>query len=97
VPTLQSLGWKCILTLFHKYTVAPSLVAAVFLTLVSYSSDRFRERGLHMAVALIISIIGYTLLIKIDLDRVGVTYFAIFLTTVGVSYLILLRSVSNVN
>jgi hypothetical protein len=37
-----------------------------------------------MAVALVISIVGYTLLITLDLSSVGLTYFAIFMTTVGV-------------
>ncbi len=38
-----------------------------------------------MAISGVISIIGYILLITIDLTNIGVTYFAIFITTVGVS------------
>ena len=68
-----------------QYTVAPALVAAVFLVISSFSSDYFRERGLHIAASLLISIVGYTLLITVDLGNIGFTYFAIFMTTVGVS------------
>ncbi|KND92576.1 putative transporter [Tolypocladium ophioglossoides CBS 100239] len=67
----------------NLYTVAPSLVAAVFLLAASCFSDHFCERGIHMAVSLLISIIGYTLLITVDLKNVGLTYFAIFMATVG--------------
>lgn len=38
-----------------------------------------------MTVSLLISIIGYVLLITVDLGNVALTYFAIFMTTVGVS------------
>ncbi len=37
-----------------------------------------------MTIALFISIIGYTLLITVDLNNIGLNYFAIFMTTVGV-------------
>lgn len=38
-----------------------------------------------MVVSLAISVIGYILLITVNLDNIGLTYFAIFMTTVGVS------------
>lgn len=40
-----------------------------------------------MAASLLISIIGYVLLMTIDLENTAVTYFAIFMATVGVSAL----------
>ncbi len=66
--------------------MAPSLVAAVFLIAATFSSDYFGERGIHMVVSLLISVVGYTLLITVDMNNIGVTYFAIFMTTVGVSF-----------
>lgn len=60
-------------------------MAAVFLVIATFSSDHFRERGIHMVVSLAISVVGYILLITVDLDNIGLTYFAIFMTTVGVS------------
>ncbi|KAH8884942.1 retrograde regulation protein 2 [Thozetella sp. PMI_491] len=78
---VNRLGFSTVKT--NLYTVAPSLVAAVFLVAASFSSDYFNERGIHMAVSLIISIIGYILLIAVDLSNIGLTYFAIFMTTVG--------------
>jgi hypothetical protein len=53
--------------------------------MATFSSDHFRERGIHMVVSLAISVIGYILLITVNLDNIGLTYFAIFMTTVGVS------------
>jgi len=58
----------------------------VFLVAATFSSDHFRERGIHMVVSLAISVVGYILLITVDLDNIGLTYFAIFMTTVGVSF-----------
>lgn len=68
-----------------RVAVAPALVAAVALVLATISSDYFRERGIHLAGSLLISIVGYALLMSIDLENTAVTYFAIFITTVGVS------------
>lgn len=41
-----------------------------------------------MVISLAISVIGYILLITVNLDNIGLTYFAIFMTTVGVSLLL---------
>jgi hypothetical protein len=73
--------------IFHKkYTVAPALTAAVFLIAISFSSDHFRERGFHMALPVIISLIGYVILVAKDITVYkAVGYFAIFLCTIGVS------------
>ncbi|ETN38618.1 uncharacterized protein HMPREF1541_06655 [Cyphellophora europaea CBS 101466] len=75
------LGYDTVKT--NLYTVAPALVAAVLLLVATFSSDHFHERGMHMVISLLVSIIGYALLITVNLDNVGLTYFAIFVTTVG--------------
>lgn len=65
-----------------KYTVAPALTGAVFLVAWSKSSDHFKERGLHITAAGIVSLVGFILLATISTN--GLLYFAIFLCTIGV-------------
>lgn len=80
----QRLGYS--VTKTNLYTVAPAATAAVFLLVFAYSSDYFRERGLHMTVPLLCSIVGYSVLLAIDVEsHIGIGYMAIFFCTIGVS------------
>ncbi len=76
------LGYDTVKT--NLYTVAPSLVACVALIGTGYSSDYFRERGFHCATPQAVSVIGYIILLVVDTKNTAVTYFAIFITTIGV-------------
>lgn len=70
----------------QKYTVAPAMTAAVFLLIFAYSSDYFRERGFHMTVPLVLSLVGYAILLGADIEKEkGTGYLAIFFCTIGVS------------
>ncbi|KAI3573525.1 retrograde regulation protein 2 [Fusarium oxysporum f. sp. albedinis] len=76
------LGYSVVKT--NLYTVAPAITAAIILILVCFSSDHFQERGFHMSGILSLSLIGYILLLTIDVaNQKGVAYFAIFLCTIG--------------
>lgn len=69
-----------------KFTVAPAITAAICVLVISYSSDRFQERGFHMVGALCASLVGYIILMVVDMaNQKGLAYFAIFLCTIGVS------------
>ncbi|KAH8657855.1 major facilitator superfamily domain-containing protein [Xylariales sp. PMI_506] len=67
----------------NLYTVAPALTGAVVLVLWCKSSDHFHERGFHLAASLMVSLIGYILLITISTTSTSVLYFAMFLCTMG--------------
>ncbi|KAE8152938.1 allantoate permease [Aspergillus avenaceus] len=68
----------------NLYTVAPYCVGTVVLWALAKSSDHFRERSFHLATALMITFIGYLILITVDTDTYhGVAYFACFLLTAG--------------
>lgn len=55
--------------------------------MISFSSDHFQERGMHMVGALSTSLVGYILLMLVNMTtQKGVAYFAIFLCTIGVSF-----------
>ncbi|KAL2418597.1 MFS-type transporter efuF [Exophiala dermatitidis] len=75
------LGYSTVKT--NLYTVAPALTGAVFLVAWCKSSDYFRERGLHIAAAGLLSLIGYVILVSIGTDQTGVLYFAMFICTTG--------------
>ncbi|KAG8778846.1 hypothetical protein FRC12_024775 [Ceratobasidium sp. 428] len=71
-------------------TVPPYALAAIFMTIISYISDRIQSRGLFMFASSGIGGIGYLLLLVIPSHQ-GARYFAIFLccagtyTTIGLS------------
>ncbi|KAK5047746.1 hypothetical protein LTR84_006411 [Exophiala bonariae] len=70
----------------NLYTVAPALTAATCLLVFAYSSDHFRERGFHMSVPLALSLVGYAVLLAVDVEhQKGIGYMAIFFCTIGVS------------
>ena len=67
----------------NLYTVAPNVASAVFLILVTQSSDRFRERGLHICGCLALQITGWLTLVLLDSSAVHATYGATFLAAMG--------------
>ena len=68
----------------NLYTVAPYCVGTVVLWCMCLSSDHFRERSFHLAGALMVTMIGYIILISVDppTNR-GVAYLACFLLACG--------------
>lgn len=67
----------------NLYTVAPYLCGTVVLMATASSSDHFRERGFHLASALVLVVLGCLLLACLPLDSTGPAYFATFLITMG--------------
>ena len=80
---VQSLGYSTVKT--NLYVVAPACVAGVMLIVFCFMSDHFQERGLHMVGVLVLSVVGYIILMTVDVHNQGVRYFAVFVTTIGVS------------
>ncbi|KAI5264836.1 MFS general substrate transporter [Aureobasidium subglaciale] len=72
------LGFSAVKT--NLWTVAPNSVGFVILLCVTKSSDYFRERSLHIVLALCISLTGLIILTAIDVvNNKAVAYFACFL------------------
>jgi hypothetical protein len=75
------------LTVIVQLTVAPAATSAITLLIFAYSSDYFVERGFHMTVPLLISIVGYAVLFAVDVEKqIAIGYMAIFFCTIGVSH-----------
>ncbi|KNG89436.1 hypothetical protein ANOM_003142 [Aspergillus nomiae NRRL 13137] len=83
LPQMVALqGYSAVKT--NLYTVAPYCVGTVVLWIIAKSSDHFRERSFHLAAALIITFVGYIILVTVDADtNKGVAYFACFLLAAG--------------
>jgi len=62
-------------------TAPPYLVGAVLSFLAAYSSDRNRERGFHIAVPMLVAIVGFA--ISVGTLNVAARYFASFLYITG--------------
>ncbi|KAF9076258.1 MFS general substrate transporter [Rhodocollybia butyracea] len=81
---VASLGLSTIKT--NLYTVAPNVVGTAVLLVLTFSSDYFRERSIHIAIPLAVTLIGFVLLGCIDpIAHRAVAYFACFLLTAGAS------------
>lgn len=82
---LQRLGFGTVIT--NLLTVPPNLVGFVVLLIVTRSSDKKRERMLHIVAALSLSLVGLILLAAIPPDKlgrdIGGAYFACFLLCSG--------------
>ncbi|KAJ3489365.1 hypothetical protein NLJ89_g11537 [Agrocybe chaxingu] len=61
---VASLGYSTIRT--NLLTVAPNIVGTVALLLLTFSSDYFRERSIHICIALATGITGFVILGSID-------------------------------
>ncbi|KAL5422001.1 hypothetical protein PMIN04_005103 [Paraphaeosphaeria minitans] len=76
------LGYSVVKT--NLWTVAPNAVGFLFLLVVTYSSDHFRERTYHIIFSLCVSLIGLIILATIDvIANKGVAYFACFMLCAG--------------
>ncbi|KAJ7597005.1 major facilitator superfamily domain-containing protein [Mycena floridula] len=79
---VASLGYSTIRT--NLLTVAPNIVGTVTLLLLTFSSDRFRERSIHICIPLAVTLIGFIILGSIDVVAHRHTaYFACFMLTMG--------------
>ncbi|KAI0126345.1 major facilitator superfamily domain-containing protein [Xylariales sp. AK1849] len=79
---LQRLGYSPVVT--NLLTVPPNCAGFLVLLLVTYSSDRFRERTYHIVFSLVLSMVGLIILAAIDtVNTRGVAYFACFLVACG--------------
>ncbi|KAK0460431.1 major facilitator superfamily domain-containing protein [Desarmillaria tabescens] len=64
-------------------TVAPNFVGGFGMLLTAASSDYFRERSLHMAGAMTVTMIGFIILYVVDVSNTGIQYFGSFLLCLG--------------
>jgi len=79
---VASLGYSTVKT--NLFTVAPNVVGTVALLVLTFSSDYFRERSIHICIPLATAVAGFIVLGCIDpLQSKGVAYFACFLLTMG--------------
>ncbi|KAJ7783750.1 major facilitator superfamily domain-containing protein [Mycena maculata] len=79
---IASLDYSTVKT--NLYTVAPNVAGTVALLLLTFSSDYFRERSIHICIPLATTIVGFIILGSIDtLAHLHVAYFACFLLTMG--------------
>ncbi|KAM6498082.1 Major facilitator superfamily domain containing protein [Amanita muscaria] len=79
---VSSLGYSAVRT--NLLTVAPNVVGTVALLLLTFSSDYYRERSIHICIALATGLVGFVVLGCIDpLTNRNVAYFACFLLTMG--------------
>ncbi|KAK8870117.1 hypothetical protein IAR55_000687 [Kwoniella newhampshirensis] len=67
----------------NLFTVAPYIFGTLCLLITAWSSDYFRERGLHLASSLVLVFIGCIILVAIPVSSTGAGYFAVFLITGG--------------
>lgn len=63
--------------------MAPYVFGTITLALTAYSSDHFRERGLHLASSQVFVIIGCALLAGLPVTETKAAYFAVFMITGG--------------
>ncbi|WZH42119.1 major facilitator superfamily domain-containing protein [Fusarium acuminatum] len=79
---IRRLGYNTVIT--NLLTVPPNVAGFLVLLAVTWSSDRHRERMLHIVGSLMISFIGLLILAIIDAEaHVGVAYFACFMLAAG--------------
>lgn len=79
---LQRLGYSTVVT--NLLTVPPNCCGFLVLLLVTYSSDRLRERTYHIVFSLVLSFVGLIILATVDgLTHRGAAYFACFLVASG--------------
>ncbi|CAF0845388.1 unnamed protein product [Didymodactylos carnosus] len=74
-------------------TIPPYCVAFITTILLSFSSDHFVERSLHMVFINVISMCGFLILIFVNRQQVFILYFGAILVTAGVYANVLLKIV----
>lgn len=67
----------------NLFTVAPFACGTLAMLITAWSSDRLRERGLHLASSLALVVVGCILLACLPISSTGPAYFATFLVTMG--------------
>mgnify|MGYP002718859035 CR=1 FL=1 len=67
----------------NLFTVAPFMFGTLLLLITAWSSDRNRERGLHLASSVVLVIIGCVILAALPITEKKASYFAAFLITGG--------------
>ena len=76
------LGYSTVKT--YLYLVAPNLVGCVFTLLVTWSSDRFQERTVHLCTGLSFTMVGYLMLAGLNpLRQRGPSYAGAFFLSMG--------------
>ena len=65
----------------NLWTVAPFCFGTVLLLATAWSSDRTRERGLHLASSVLLVLLGCTILAILPISEKKASYFAVFLIT----------------
>ncbi|KAK0463317.1 major facilitator superfamily domain-containing protein [Armillaria novae-zelandiae] len=64
-------------------TVAPNFVGGFAVLFTAASSNYFRERSLHIAGAMTVTMIGFIVLDAVDVSKTGIQYFGSFLLCLG--------------
>lgn len=64
-------------------TVPPYVAGAIGVWLVSWSSDRYQERTMHLLAGMTIVIVGLILTIVIPLDNIGGRYAGLMVLMFG--------------
>ncbi|KAF5248129.1 hypothetical protein FANTH_6059 [Fusarium anthophilum] len=79
---IHRLGYSTVIT--NLLTVPPNVAGFLVLLAVTWSSDRNRERTLHIVGSLCTSLVGLLILAIIDAEaHIGVAYFACFMLCAG--------------
>ncbi|VZI13254.1 unnamed protein product [Fusarium fujikuroi] len=79
---IRRLGYNTVIT--NLLTVPPNVAGFLVLLAVTWSSDRNRERTLHIVGSLSTSLVGLLILAIIDAEaHIGVAYFACFMLCAG--------------
>ena len=73
-------------TTANLMTVPPYATAFVLMLLVSYSSDRFKERGIHIAVTMTIGTIAYALLATLPEENLNGKYGCVCIAVASVRH-----------
>jgi len=70
----------------HEFSLVSPPLGTVALLVLTFSSDYFRERSIHICIPLATTLVGFIVLGCIDpIAHRGVAYFACFLLTMGAS------------
>lgn len=81
-PNSAIQGYSVIKT--NIYTVAPYAVGTVVLLCLCRSSDYFRERSIHLCIAMLLTLVGYIILMSVNVrEHHAIGYFACFMLCSG--------------
>ena len=65
----------------NLWTVAPFCFGTILLLITAWSSDRYRERGFHLASSMVLVLTGCIILAALPVHETKASYFAVFLIT----------------